>query len=37
MTEILFYHLERHPLEKILPVLVEKKPRTRLESDDRGG
>ena len=24
MTEILFYHLERHPLEKILPVLVEK-------------
>lgn len=24
MTEILFYHLERHPLERILPVLVEK-------------
>lgn len=24
MTEILFYHLERHPLEKVLPVLIEK-------------
>lgn len=24
MTEILFYHLENHPLERVLPVLVEK-------------
>ena len=24
MTEILFYHLERHPLERVLPVLLEK-------------
>ncbi|MBU1174933.1 MAG: DNA polymerase III subunit chi [Alphaproteobacteria bacterium] len=24
MTEILFYHLERHPLERVLPVLIEK-------------
>ncbi len=24
MTEILFYHLEQHPLERVLPVLVEK-------------
>jgi DNA polymerase III subunit chi len=24
MTEILFYHLQRHPLERVLPVLVEK-------------
>ena len=24
MTEILFYHLELHPLERVLPVLVEK-------------
>lgn len=24
MTEVLFYHLERLPLEKVLPVLVEK-------------
>ena len=24
MTEILFYHLQRHPLERVLPALVEK-------------
>jgi DNA polymerase III subunit chi len=24
MTEILFYHLQRHPLERVLPTLVEK-------------
>ena len=24
MTEILFYHLEAQPLEKVLPVLLEK-------------
>ena len=24
MTEILFYHLRRHPLERVLPALVEK-------------
>lgn len=24
MTEILFYHLERHPLERVLPILIEK-------------
>ena len=24
MTEVLFYHLERHPLERVLPILVEK-------------
>jgi DNA polymerase III subunit chi len=24
MTEILFYHLERHPLERVLPILLKK-------------
>ncbi len=24
MTEILFYHLERYPMERVLPVLIEK-------------
>ena len=24
MTEILFYHLQRHPLERVLPALIEK-------------
>ena len=24
MTEILFYHLQRHPLERVLPTLIEK-------------
>jgi DNA polymerase-3 subunit chi len=24
MTELLFYHLQRHPLERVLPALVEK-------------
>jgi DNA polymerase-3 subunit chi len=24
MTEILFYHLQRHPLEGVLPILIEK-------------
>jgi DNA polymerase III subunit chi len=24
MTEVLFYHLERHPLERVLPTLIEK-------------
>jgi DNA polymerase-3 subunit chi len=24
MTEILFYHLEHHPLERVLPVLIER-------------
>ena len=30
MTEILFYHLQRQPLERVLPTLIEKSARARL-------